>query len=109
MIENPYTMLANAIIVQAADDYRALPKKRILYRNKLKSVEKRLKDAKLTGDDEYIQRMKNQRDELKKKVNSIAYDKRRIERFFHSEWYRILTNVDGDIILKMLKAEMNRE
>lgn len=30
-------------------------------------------------------------------------EKRKIEDFFHSEWYACLTNVDGEMILRRLK------
>lgn len=31
--------------------------------------------------------------------------KREIKRFFKSEWYKMLTNADGDMIIKKLELE----
>ena len=63
--------LANAIIIQAADDYRKARKK--LYKN----------------PDDFIAH-----EALKE-----------IEAFFMSDWYKLLTRVDGLYILTRLKAE----
>lgn len=62
---------ANAIIVQAANDYRKVRKK--LHDNP--------KDERALGE------------------------KRSIERFFHSDWYEVLTTVDGQYILNRLNNE----
>lgn len=66
-----YEQLANAIIEQAADDYRRAVKKNFKYPNK---------------------------EEIRERVYEL-------ERFFHSEWFGILTEADGDYILRRLKKE----
>ena len=67
-----YERLANAIIIQAAKDYR--------------TAQKRLK--------------RNPR-------NSLAQaEAESIERFFRSEWYRCLTEVDGETLIRKLKEEV---
>ena len=36
---------------------------------------------------------------------SALHDKRSIERFFRSEWFSILTDLNGELLLKKLKEE----
>lgn len=66
-----YELLANAIIEQAAKDYRKL-----LYALKIN---------------------KNNR--------SARANKTHLEKFFHSEWYRTLSNVNGAMLIAKLKEE----
>ena len=66
-----FEALANAIIEQAAKDFRAAQKK--LKRNPYSETARRTV--------------------------------REIEVFFHSDWFRVLTTVNGPMILKMLKEE----
>lgn len=67
----PYENLANAIILQAAKDYRAA-------RQKLK----------------------------KKPDNTLARAEiDSIERFFRSGWYKHLTDVDGELLIRKLREE----
>ena len=54
---------------------------------------------------------KDYRDALKKLKKRSRYDPAKnviaeVERFFHSEWYRELTSVDGNILIKKLKSEV---
>jgi hypothetical protein len=66
-----YQALANAIIIQAAKDYKAAV--RLL---------KRHPDSR-SGMDTAME----------------------IERFFHSPWYNVLTNVDPDYLIQKLREE----
>lgn len=73
MMDDSYRALANAIIVQAAKDYR-----------------KALRQLR-----------RNPRYETAKN------EKNEVERFFHSEWFHYLTNVDPDYLLDYLaRAEI---
>ena len=38
---------------------------------------------------------------------SAQHDKRSIERFFRSEWFSILTDLNGELLLKKLKEEVS--
>lgn len=68
---SPYENLANAIILQAAKDYRsALRKLKRCPRNRLAQAE----------------------------ADSI-------ERFFRSDWYKCLTDVDGEMVIRKLREE----
>lgn len=71
--ENPYEALANAIVLQAVNDYRAALKK------------------------------------VKKNPNNrIALDEAlQIERFFRSQWYQVLTSVDGEYLINRLRREVS--
>lgn len=65
MMDDPYRNLANAIVVQAAKDYR-----------------KALRQLRHNPRYETARNEKNE-----------------VERFFHSEWFHYLTNVDPDYLL----------
>ena len=67
VIKTAYEDLANAIIVQAAKDYKSL-----------------MEGAK----------------------PSTGFNLVEIENFFKSEWYRVLTKVDSDIILEQLRGSV---
>ena len=71
-MNDPYENLANAIILQAANDYRAA----------LRTLERNPKYA------------------------PALQDKSEVERFFRSEWYKLLTSVDGETLLRMLREEV---
>ena len=71
--ENPYEALANAIILQAVNDYRAA----------LKKVKKNPSNREAL--DEALQ----------------------IERFFKSQWYQVLTAVDGEYLINRLRKEVS--
>ena len=66
---DPYQILANAIIIQAAKDYRVA-----------------------------LRRLK--RNPKNKEARAAAEE---IERFFRSDYYRTMTNVDGEMLIKKLK------
>lgn len=73
MMDDPYRTLANAIIVQAAKDYRKALRQ--LRRNP--------------------------------RYETARNEKNEVERFFHSEWFHYLTNVDPDYLLDYLaRAEI---
>ena len=72
-MDEAYTKLSNAIIIQAAKDYR--------------KALKRLKEHPHDTDARGV------KDEC--------------ERFFRSYWYSQLTNVDGEILIKKLQAEVS--
>ena len=55
--------------------------------------------------------VKDYRDALKKLKKRPEYGpaqdmKNEVERFFRSDWYRELTSVDGNILIKKLKSEV---
>ena len=64
--------LANAIIVQAAKDYR--------------------------------QALRKQQKEPDNAAARIRIEE--VERFFRSDWYRLLTAVDGEMMIRMLREDV---
>ncbi len=73
MMDDPYRTLANAIIVQAAKDYRKALRQ--LRRNP--------------------------------RYETARNEKNDVERFFHSEWFHLLTDADPDYLLDYLaRAEI---
>lgn len=71
--ENPYEALANAIVLQAVNDYRAALKK--------------------------VKKNPNNREALDEALQ--------IERFFRSQWYQVLTSVDGEYLINRLRREVS--
>ena len=56
--------------------------------------------------------VKDYRDALKKlkkrpSYGPAKYMKNEVERFFRSDWYRELTSVDGNVLIKKLQAEVS--
>ncbi len=72
LAENPYEALANAIILQAVNDYRVALKK--------------------------VQKNPNNRNVLQEALV--------IEKFFYSAWYQSLTTVDGEFLVRKIRAEI---
>lgn len=61
-----------------------------------------------------LQAVKDYRDALKKLKKRPRYDPAKdmiseVERFFHSAWYRELTSVDGNFLIKNLRSEVREE
>ena len=58
--------------------------------------------------------VKDYRDALKKLKKRPFYGpaqdmKNEVERFFHSDWYRELTSVDGNFLIENLRSEVREE
>ena len=58
--------------------------------------------------------VKDYRDALKKLMKRPRYGpaqdmKNEVERFIHSDWYRELTSVDGNVLIKKLQAEVSEQ
>ena len=72
MMDDPYVNLANAIVLQAARDYRGALRQ--LKRNQ--------------------------------QFTTAKHTIREIERFFHSQWFHFLTEIDpDDLIHQLARAE----
>lgn len=74
IVGNPYENLANAIIVKACEDYRAVLKK--------------------------IKHNPKNRDAIDEALS--------LERFFRSQWYQTLTDVDGEFLIRKLRDEIEK-
>jgi len=61
-----------------------------------------------------LQAVKDYRGALKKHGKRPQYQPAietiaEVERFFRSEWYRELTSVDGEMLIRKLKSEVERK
>lgn len=102
----PYENLANAIVIQAARDY--LTETKVL--KKLLSQEPSPdppKPSEQDGDDKE-RKEKGIREKWEDKCNEHRFNLASIERFFHSRWHQMLTDVDGDAIFQKLKQEADK-
>lgn len=48
------------------------------------------------------------REEWEDKCDTHRFNLASIERFFHSQWYQMLTDADGDAIFQKLKQEADK-
>jgi hypothetical protein len=87
---NPYEELANAIIAQAVQDYRA--ELRFLKRHPHTPD----LDTEEAESDE-------QRRKLKARIEKHECEQSRIEVFFRSEWFLLLTDLDGDVLMRRVR------
>mgnify|MGYP007069888933 CR=1 FL=1 len=98
---DPYQKLANAIIIQAAKDYRAALRKLRSYadfEHELALYEKLVAEKKIKPDPVNERQLVN--------LKQIKADIKEIEDFFHSHLYSVLTDVNGDYILDGLRKEV---
>lgn len=98
---DPYLRLANAIIIQAAKDYRVALREMRSYADieaELLLYEKLLAKKEVKQDEE--------KDRLLASLKRVKADVKEIEDFFHSRLYSILTDVNGDYILDGLRKEV---
>ena len=86
----PYESLANAIIVQAVKDYREAIHflKRHPHTPDLDTEEAKSDKRKRTLRENIIKN-EGERDD--------------VERFFHSGWFELLSNLDGDTLLRQVR------
>ena len=98
---DPYLKLANAIIIQAAKDYRVALREMRSYADieaELLLSEKLLAKKAVKREEE--------KDRLLASLKRVKADIKEIEDFFHSRLYSILTDVNGDYILDGLRKEV---
>jgi len=98
---HPYLRLANAIIIQAAKDYRAVLRRLRSYadiEHELALYEKLVAEKKINPDSVKERQLVN--------LKRVKADIKGIEDFFHSPLYSVLTDVDGDYILDGLRKEV---
>ena len=86
----PYESLANAIVMQAVKDYREA----IHF----------LKRHPHTPDLDTEEAMKDkQKRILRERIINNEDERDDIERFFHSGWFEILSNLDGKVLLNKVR------
>lgn len=98
--DTPYVDLANAIIAQAAEDYRRAMRN---YKQNTDILESLERQRRLYGNPEYIQMRE---DDIRKRLSGARHDMAAIERFFFSPWAKALTgNADMGYIVRKLRKE----
>ena len=114
----PYEKLANAIILQAVNDYRRA-KKYLAKHPRTEELEKTV--AAQIAEKEKRRRERKTRNlpkELEKKsreerlLDAILANETAVydaEKFFRSDWFSELTTLDGEILLEKLKRETGGE
>lgn len=115
----PEQRLANAIVEQAATDFRKAAKK--FHKNK-RVVDERagyvhsqsaiLEMGGVTPKKRYIaqrhiERTQGFMNRHKEKMDEATGVINECERFFKSAWYKLLTSVDGDYLISELRKECN--
>ena len=78
----PYSELANAIILRAIDDYR----------RSLERLNYLLETPQFNG----------------KRIVEIKMEIDKIESFFRSEWYDEMTDISGEDVIKKVRKEVER-
>lgn len=110
-----YENLANAIILQAVKDYRATLKylKRHPRTKELEEAvafrKERRKKREAKRKEKGLPKVKEKRSReelLLDKINDHERERDSIQRFFRSDWYKCLTDVDGEMLLRKLNEEV---
>lgn len=115
---NPYERLANGIIEQAVKDYRCSvrflkkhPRTRELEDTVAAQLDEKKKRCQICGKPGILpKRVKRSREErLLEKIRSNEQVTAEIEKFFLSDWFMDLTEIDGKWLLGRLKREMEAD
>ena len=115
---NPYERLANGIIEQAVKDYRRARKylKKHPRTEELEAdVAAQLAEKKKRREERVklkLPAVKEKPSKEERLLNNIRSNERTVsetEKFFHSEWFSRLTEIDGHWLLEQIKKEMGDE
>lgn len=115
---NPYERLANGIIEQAVKDYRQAvsflkkhPRTKELEDTVAAQLDEKKKRCQTCGKPGILpKRVKRSREEsLLEKIRSNEQMTAEIEKFFLSDWFMDLTEIDGKWLLGRLKREMEAD
>ena len=100
----PYDALRNAIVIQAAEDYRKAVE--VIRESRAKLKELWDEYAKLQGkDDVREQEILKDIEEIIHKLEKARSEINEIESFFRSEWYSSICSVDGEWMIEQLREE----
>lgn len=112
---NPYEKLANGIIEQAAKDYRRAAKflKKHPHTKELEdAVASQLAEKQKRREERQKLNLPKEREKMSREerlLDNIRNNERIVaetEKFFLSDWFADLTDVDGTWLLERLKKEM---
>lgn len=91
---DPYEALANAVIIQAAKDYRAARRKYAQLMKK-KLVKRSEKDPRWT-------KWSNKKADIEAGLSDL-------KKFFYSEWFTCLSSTDGPSLYERLREEADAD
>ena len=89
--ELPWQALANAVVIQAVNDYRSFTKM-------LRRLQRKAVKAGALSDDE--------RACLSIRIDYYSYQLREVRSFFRSEDFALYSEADGPMLLRRLEREM---
>lgn len=89
--ELPWQALANAVVIQAVNDYRS-------FTRMLRRLQRKTTKAGALSDDE--------RACLSIRINYYSYQLREVRSFFRSENFALYSEADGLMLLRRLEREM---
>ena len=89
--ELPWQALANAVVIQAVNDYRILARM-------LRRLQRKAAKADVLSDDE--------RACLSIRIDYYSYQLREVRAFFRSEDFALYSEADGLLLLRRLEREM---
>lgn len=100
MVNRMYEKLATAILLQAVQDFRGFPKKLAWQKKLLSKIDINKKEE--------TQELENEKTNLvsgiERKICLLEKGMVDLEVFFNSEWCELITQYDGKLLLKKLKA-----
>lgn len=104
-----YENLANAIVEKAVDDYIRLAQKlQYLKDNKYQIMSKIVRDGERLKRPIHYTSTELQA-EYNRKVRNVKIELMKIEQFFFSEWYQVLTKVDGKELLRRVQDDIKEK
>ena len=89
--ELPWQALANAVVIQAVNDYRG-------FTRMLRKLQRKTAKAGALSDEE--------RDCLHVRIDYYSYQLREVRTFFRSEDFALYSEVNGPMLLRRLEREM---
>lgn len=104
---DPYRALALAIVEQAVKDLRSVLKKLVKADNKLAMYEGLMSQREEAGTDQGLPLATLRREVTKAREHrtQMLFELRKLEEFFWSDWYALLSDLDGPALLEEIEAE----
>ena len=109
---DPYKALASAIVEQAAKDLRKLVKKQrraderlAMYQALLDVSERSGSSVEAGGKRLTLMTLRREVTKAKQHCQDVQRELRELEEFFWSDWFTLLSDLDGPALLEAIEAE----